>query len=91
MRHIRWGAIGRPLWSWLPVRRQDVPQLPPQYGCSFQTKLVQAADLARWTVRVLQAARKSVWIVTDGGFTKRPFARLVLAEGVTLVGRACTA
>jgi DDE superfamily endonuclease len=87
VRHLRWGAIGLPIWSWLYVRRQDVSKLPSKYGWSFQTKLVQAVDLARRAVRVLHAAGKSVWIVTDGGFTKRPFVRPLLAEGVTLVGR----
>ena len=28
-----------------------------------------------------------MWVVTDGGFTKRPFVRPLLAAGVTLVGR----
>lgn len=87
VRHLRWDAIGLPIWSWLYVRRQDVAKLPPKYGWSFQTKLVQDVDLARRAVRVLHAAGKSVWIVTDGGFTKRPFVRPLMAEGVTLVGR----
>ena len=36
---------------------------------------------------MLPAAGKTVWVVTDGGFTQRPFVRPLLAEGVTLVGR----
>ena len=87
VRHVRWGAIGLPIWSWLYVRRQDVSKLPTKYGWSFQTKLVQAVDLARRAARMLHAAGKSVWVVTDGGFTKRPFVRPLMADGITLVGR----
>lgn len=87
VRHGRWGAIGLPIWSWLYVRRQDVVKLPSKYGWMFQTKLVQAVDLAQRAIRILHAAGKSVWVVTDGGFTKRPFVRPLLARGVTLVGR----
>ena len=87
VRHVHWGAIGLPIWSWLYVRRQDVAKLPSQYGWSFQTKLVQAVDLAQRAIRLLHAAEKSVWVVTDGGFTKRPFVRPLLAQRVTLVGR----
>lgn len=36
---------------------------------------------------MLHAAGKSVWIVIDGSFTKRPIVRPILAENVTLVGR----
>ena len=87
VRHVRLGTIGLPIWSLLSVRRQHVSKRPSQYGWSFQTMLVQAVDLARRAVRVLHAAGKSVWIVIDGSFTKRPFVRPLLAESVTLVGR----
>ena len=85
--HPLWGAIALPIWAWLYVRRQDVPKLPAQYGWVFQTKLEQAVDLARRAARVLKAAEKTVWLVTDGGFTKRPFVRPLMAAGITLVGR----
>ena len=69
------------------MRRQDIPKLPTKYGWSFQTKLQQAVDLARRAARVLKAAEKTVWLVTDGGFTKRPFVQPLMAAGITLVGR----
>ena len=85
--HPLWGAIALPIWAWLYVRRQDIPKLPAKYGWSFQTKLQQAVDLALLAARVLKAAEKTVWLVTDGGFTKRPFVRPLMAAGITLVGR----
>lgn len=87
VRHAWWGTIGLPIWSWLYVRKQDVPKLPSKYGWIFQTKLQQAADLVRQAVEVLQAAGKQVWVVADGAYTKAPFVRPVLLAGATLVGR----
>lgn len=87
VRHARWGAIGLPLWSWLYVRKVDVAKLPQTYGWKFQTKLVQAVDLVQRAARRLLAARKQVWVVTDGGYTKRPFVQPLMKLSVTLVGR----
>ena len=85
--HPLWGAIAWPIWAWLYMRRSDVPKLPAKYGWVFQTKLQQAVDLALRAARVLKAAGKTVWLVTDGGFTKRPFVQPLMAAGLTLVGR----
>jgi hypothetical protein len=87
VRHPLWGTIGLPIWAWLYVRQCDVPQIPKQHGWRFQTKTRQAADLVTRAAKTLQSAGKTVWAVADGFYTKRPFARAVIAAGVTLVGR----
>lgn len=87
LRHRSWGTFGLPIWSWLYIRQQDIGKLPKKYGWKFQTKLVQAADLALQAVQLLRAAGKIVWIVTDGGYTKSPYLRPLLKQGATLVGR----
>lgn len=87
VRHRRWGTIGLPIWSWLYVRRKDVPKIPQQHRWSFQTKLQQAADLVLSAVETLQNAGKEVWGVTDGAYAKRPFVKPVMQLGVTLIGR----
>ena len=46
-----------------------------------------AARLVEWIVPLLREAGKEVWIVIDGGYTKRPFLRRALKQGVTIVGR----
>jgi Transposase DDE domain len=46
-----------------------------------------AAQWVEWIVPLLKRARKTVWIVVDGSYTKRPFLRHVLKTGVTIVGR----
>lgn len=87
VRHRAWGTIGLPIWSWLYVRRQDVPKIPKRHRWTFQTKLEQAADLVLLAAETLQFAGKQVWVVVDGAYAKRPFVRPVMALGVTLVGR----
>ena len=56
-------------------------------GRRFATKLQLAARLVEWVVPLLKQAGKTVWLVVDGGYTKRPFLRRALETGVTIVGR----
>ena len=46
-----------------------------------------AHDLACRACSPAEKAGKTVWIVIDGGYTKRPFLRRALKTGVTIVGR----
>jgi hypothetical protein len=87
VRHRWWGTIGLPIWSWLYVRKQDVPKIAKRHRWIFQTKLQQAADLLLMAAETLQFAGKELWVVADGAYAKRPFVRPVIALGVTLVGR----
>jgi hypothetical protein len=87
VRHPLWGAIGLPIWSWLYVRQKDVPKIPAKHGWKFQTKLEQAFDLVLMTAEMLLSTGKTLWVVTDGAYAKRPFVRPALELGVTLVGR----
>ena len=87
LRHPRWGAMGLPLRAMLYVRRQTKRSIPMQRRWRFATKLTLAARLVEWLVPLLKQAEKSVWIVIDGGYTKRPFLKRALATGATVVGR----
>lgn len=88
LRHPFWGTIALPLRAMLYVRKKTMDSIPACRGWGFATKLELAAKLVRWIVPILQAAGKTVWIVIDGGYTKRPFLRSVLAlTGVAVVGR----
>ena len=89
LRHPEWGPLALPLRAMLYVRQKTMPTIP---GCRrwqrFATKLQLAARLAEWIVPLLKKAGKTVWIVIDGGYTKRPFLRRVLKlSGVVSVGR----
>ena len=42
--HDRFGTIGLPILGQLYVRKKDVPELPPEAGIDFRTKLEMAAE-----------------------------------------------
>ena len=41
----------------------------------------------KWIALLAEAAGKTLWVVVDGGYTKEPFLRPVMAAGVTIIGR----
>jgi hypothetical protein len=86
LQHPRFGVIGLPLRALLYVRRDTF--IPARRGWRFATKLQLAARLVEWAAPLLKRAGKQVWIVVDGGYTKRPFLKRTLATGATVVGRA---
>lgn len=88
LRHPQWGPIGLPLRALLYVRRQTFEKIPARrHWGRFATKLQLAARLVEWIVPLLRKAGKTVWIVVDGGYTKRPFLERALQTGATVVGR----
>ena len=87
VRHPRWGTIGLPLRALLYVRQKQIAFLHKWYGVTFQTKLEMAADLVGWLVDWLRFLGKTVWVVADGAYAKRPFLRRALAAGVVVVSR----
>jgi hypothetical protein len=87
VRHPQWGALALPLRAMLYVRQQTIDQIPPHRHWRFQTKLELAAKLVEWIAPLVKQAGKSLWIVVDGFYTKRPFLKRSLAAGVVVVGR----
>jgi len=88
LRHPLWGTIGLPLFALLYVRKQTMATIPKDRSWRrFATKLQLAARLVEWIVPLLKQAGKTVWVVIDGGYTKRPFLRRALRTGATIVGR----
>jgi hypothetical protein len=88
LRHPEWGPLALPLWAMLYVRQQTMATIPKERRWyRFATKLQLAARLVEWIVPLLKRAGKTVWVVIDGGYTKRPFLRRALKTGVTIVGR----
>ena len=76
-----------PLLAMLYVRQKNLKSIAPWYKVKFQTKLEQAAALVEWAVQALYGLGKSLWIVADGAYAKRPFLRRALAAGVVVVSR----
>ena len=76
-----------PLLAMLYVREKNLKSIAPWYKVKFQTKLEQAADLVEWAVRTLYSLGKTLWIVADGAYAKRPFLQRVMAAGAVVVSR----
>lgn len=89
LRHSQWGPLALPLRAMLYVRQQTIASIPKQRRWHpFATKLELAARLVEWSHAILKKAGKTVWIVVDGGYTKKPFLSRALAlSGVVVVGR----
>jgi DDE superfamily endonuclease len=87
VRHPLWGAIGLPLRAWLYVRRQHIGKLPRWYRVAFRTKLEMAAEAVAWLAAWLKYLGKTLWIVADGAYAKRPFLKAAKAAGVVVVSR----
>ncbi len=89
LRHPEWGPLALPLRAVLYVRKQTMVTIPrSRHWQRFATKLQLAARLVEWIVPILKEAGKTIWIVIDGGYTKRPFLRRVLKlANVVVVGR----
>jgi hypothetical protein len=93
LRHPQWGplALPRPPYGRCPallyVRRQTIATIPKcRRWQRSASKLQLAARLVEWIVPLLKKSGKTVWIVIDGGYTKRPFLKRALKSGVTIVG-----
>jgi hypothetical protein len=87
MQHGCWGAIGLPLLAMLYVRQKNLKSIAPWYKVKFQTKLEQAVGLVEWAVQSLTGLGKTLWVVADGAYAKRPFLRPLVAMGVVVVSR----
>lgn len=87
LRHPLWHTIALPLIGLLYVRAKDLSKIPAQHHWQFKTKLqLAAAQLLRFA-KLLQAAGKTVWVVADGAYAKRPFLKPLRAAGVVVVSR----
>jgi prepilin-type N-terminal cleavage/methylation domain-containing protein len=87
VRHPQWGTISLPLAARLYVRAQNMFLLRVLHGWIFRTKLELAAMLLEWAAGWLKYLGKTVWVVADGAYAKRPFLRRAKAACVTVVSR----
>ena len=87
MRHRLWHTIGLPLLGLMYVRAKDIAKIPAKYGWEFHTKLELATKQMLRFAKLAQAAGKTVWVVADGAYAKRPFLKPLRAASVTVVSR----
>ena len=90
VKHAHAQIIGLPLWASLYVRQCDVPALPrgvTPWG--FQTKLELAATMITATADSLKGRWDGpVWLLTDGGYAKRPVYAAIKKAGWGMVTRS---
>jgi hypothetical protein len=85
--HPDWGAIALPLLAEMYIRARDLPKLAPRQRPAFRTKLELAGKLVAWAAQALKHLEKTLWVVVDGGYAKRPFLSVCRKHGVIVVGR----
>lgn len=87
VRHPHFRALALPLRAMLYVRRKTMTKIPKWRDWTFATKLVLAARLVEWIAPIVKKAGKTLWIVVDGGYVKKPFLQRAMRAGVTVIGR----
>jgi hypothetical protein len=93
VRHPQWHTLSLPLGADLYIREKDVAKIDADRRPKFQTKLELAAARLDWLAEQCHDQSVPVWIVSDGGYTKRPVFKAAAAAGrahhvpVVLVGR----
>jgi hypothetical protein len=89
VKHARSSIIGLPLWATLYVRKSDVPSLPRGVTpWQFRTKLELAAAMIAATADSLEGRWDGpVWLLTDGGYAKRPVYAATKEAGWVMVTR----
>ncbi len=89
VKHAHSHIIGLPLWATLYVRKCDVPDLPRKVTpWQFRTKLELAAAMITATAESLkQRWNGPVWLLTDGGYAKRPVYAATQKAGWVMVTR----
>jgi hypothetical protein len=85
--HPQWGTIALPLLAEMYIRVKDLPKLSPWSRPAFRTKLEMAGSLVAWAAQALEFLEKTLWVVVDGGYAKRPFLKVCGQHGVVVVGR----
>ena len=77
LRHPLWGTIGlAAVGPAVCAGRRTSPRFPRSHGWKFRTKLELAAQpCCHWVATLAKAAGKTLWVVADGAYAKRPFLK----------------
>jgi hypothetical protein len=87
VRHPLWHGLGLPLRALLYVRHKDIATLPRRTKVKFRTKLEMAAELIVWAADQVRFLGKSLWVVMDGAYGKKPVLTKAKAQGVVVISR----
>lgn len=86
-KHTTGYTLSLPLYALLYVRAHDVPALAKETPWDFHTKLERAVALVRWLKLWLGRTGKTLWLVADGAYAKKPFLQPVVALGFVVFSR----
>jgi hypothetical protein len=84
-KHPTCGTLALPLRNELYVRAATLAAMDADHRVPFRTKLELAAQEVHWLCLHCDADCGELWIVTDGGYAKRPFLRAVQQEAKKVV------
>jgi len=87
VRHPWWACIGLPLRALMYVRQKDIASVPRRSNVRFRTKLEMAAELIDWAADLLHLLGKTVWVVMDGAYGKRPVLKRAKKKNVVIISR----
>jgi hypothetical protein len=82
-RHKNFGTIGLPLLAKMYIKARDIKAC----GMSFLSKTQQAVQLSQWAFNCCKDLGKTLWIVTDGGFTRASFLKPAIKVGAVVITR----
>jgi hypothetical protein len=87
LKHPDWGTLALPLLSEMYIRQKDIDNMAPDHRVPFRTKLQQAAELVDWLDSWLSDRFEEIWVLIDGGYSKRPFLRAPCERNIVMFGR----
>ena len=87
LKHPDWGALALPLLGEMYIRQKDIDNMAPDHRVPFCTKLQQAAGLVNWLDTWLPDRFEEIWVLIDGGYSKRPFLRVPCERNIVMFGR----
>lgn len=82
--HPLWGWMGLPILGLLYVRKKDIVKIP---WWEFQTKLQLAQAMVIWLATLLRQANKTLVVVADGAYAKRPFLKPLRDAKIVVLSR----
>jgi hypothetical protein len=87
LKHPDCGTLALPLRGEMYIRQKDIDNMAPDHRVPFRTKLQQAAELVDWLDIWLSDRFEEIWVLIDGGYSKRPFLRAPCERNIVMFGR----
>jgi hypothetical protein len=87
LKHPDWGTLALPLLGEMYIRQKVIDSMAPDHRVPFRSKLQQAAELLDWLESGLSYRFEEIWLLIDGGYSKRPVLRAARAKNIIVFGR----